>query len=197
MKYLLHEQPVRFLRGKLRLRQVTRLTDNGKQTPILTSRWDLRDIVVAHRMFERWRQENFFKYMREEFFIDPLSDYQVEPDYPERSVPNPTRKAIDKQRRKPRAHLNRIKESYGSAFLDYFQGCTQTKRAFTFSEKQIFQEIQMATDQIAALAAQQKPLPTRVPLAQTQPGQNPVKLPTDRKRPISSNWLPTRSKATW
>ena len=41
VKYLLHDQPVRFLRGKLRLRQVTRLTGNGKQTPILTSRWDL------------------------------------------------------------------------------------------------------------------------------------------------------------
>ena len=41
IKYLLHDQPVRFLRGKLRLRQVTRLTYNGKQTPILTSRWDL------------------------------------------------------------------------------------------------------------------------------------------------------------
>src|SRR5437762_1516224 len=64
VKYLLHDQPVRFLKGKLRLRQITRLTDNGHQTPVLTSRWDLRDIVVAYRMFERWRQENFFKYLR-------------------------------------------------------------------------------------------------------------------------------------
>src|SRR6266853_963377 len=30
VKYLLHEQPVRFLQGKLRLRQVTRLTSNGQ-----------------------------------------------------------------------------------------------------------------------------------------------------------------------
>jgi len=26
-------------------------------------------------MFERWRQENFFKYMRQEFLIDALVDY--------------------------------------------------------------------------------------------------------------------------
>jgi hypothetical protein len=63
--YLLHDQPVRFLKGKLRLRQVTRLCDTGHQTQVITSRWDLRDIEVAYRMFERWRQENFFKYMRE------------------------------------------------------------------------------------------------------------------------------------
>ena len=60
--YLLHDQPVRFLKGKLRLRQVTRLCDGGHQTQVITSRWDLRDIEVAYRMFERWRQENFFKY---------------------------------------------------------------------------------------------------------------------------------------
>jgi hypothetical protein len=31
-------------------------------------------------MFERWRQENFFKYMREEFLLDALIDYQIEPE---------------------------------------------------------------------------------------------------------------------
>ena len=56
--YLLHDQPVRFLKGNLRLRQVTRLCDGGHQTQVITSRWDLRDIEVAYRMFERWRQEN-------------------------------------------------------------------------------------------------------------------------------------------
>ena len=60
--YLLHDQPVRFLKGKLRLRQVTRLCDTGHQTQVITSRSDLRDVEVAYRMFDRWRQENFFKY---------------------------------------------------------------------------------------------------------------------------------------
>src|SRR5262249_30630358 len=73
VEYLLHDQPVTFLKGKLRLRQVTRLCEGGHQTNVITSRWDLRDIEVAYRMFERWRQENFFKYMREEFLLDARS----------------------------------------------------------------------------------------------------------------------------
>ena len=85
--YLLHDQPVGFLKGKLRLRQVTRLCDDGHQTQVITSRWDLRDIEVAYRMFERWRQENFFKYMREEFLLDALIDYQIEPE--SRLAPSP------------------------------------------------------------------------------------------------------------
>jgi hypothetical protein len=139
VKYLLPDQPVRFLRGKLRLRQVTRLTDNGKQTPILTSRWDLRDVVVAYRMFERWRQENFFKYMRQEFLIDALCDYQVEPDDPERSVPHPARKAVDKELRKARARWNQLKQTYGDASLDYIEGRTPTMREFQAADKKIYQ----------------------------------------------------------
>src|SRR5439155_14677554 len=137
ISYRLHDQAVRFLKGKLRLRQVTRLTDTGHQTPVLTSRWDLRDIVVAYRMFERWRQENFFKYMREEYLIDALTDYQVEPDDPQRTVPNPARKAVETELRKARRHLNTLKETYGGAALDYIEGRTPTMHAFTAAEKKI------------------------------------------------------------
>jgi DNA-binding CsgD family transcriptional regulator len=181
VKYLLHDQPVRFLHGKLRLRQVTRLTENGKQTPILTSRWDLRDIVVAYRMFERWRQENFFKYMREEFLIDALSDYQVEPDDPERSVPNPARKAIDRELRKARARCNQLKQTYGDAWLDYIEGRTPSTREFQAADEKIYQEIQQASERVAELAARQKSLPLRVPLAEARPDQDLVKLSAERK----------------
>jgi DNA-binding CsgD family transcriptional regulator len=181
VKYLLHDQAVRFLRGKLRLRQVTRLTDDGKQTPILTSRWDLRDVVVAYRMFERWRQENFFKYMRQEFLIDALSDYEVEPDDPERSVPNPARKAVEKELGKARARLNKLKQTYGDASLDYLEGRTPTLREFKAADKKIFQEIPEAAERVAQLAAQQKSLPLRVPLAEARPDQHLVKLSTERK----------------
>jgi hypothetical protein len=68
------------------MRQVTRLCDDGHQTQVITSRWDLRDIEVAYRMFERGRQENFFKYMREEFLLDALVDYRIEPEDPTRSI---------------------------------------------------------------------------------------------------------------
>jgi hypothetical protein len=40
---------------------LTKVCDDGHQTQVITSRSDLSDIEVAYRMFERWRQENFFK----------------------------------------------------------------------------------------------------------------------------------------
>jgi DNA-binding CsgD family transcriptional regulator len=181
VEYLLHDQAVRFLKGKLRLRQVTRLTDTGHQTAVLTSRWDLRDIVVAYRMFERWRQENFFKYMRQEFLIDALVDYQAEPDDPNRSIPNPARKAVDKELRNARARYAKLREKYGSTALDYLEGRTPTMRAFTIAEKQVQRELLEATDEITRLTERQKSLPVRIPLSQAPAAENAMKLSTERK----------------
>jgi hypothetical protein len=89
LTYVLADQEVRVGRQRVRLRQVTRRMDNGHQTPILTSRRELSAVRVAYRMFERWRQENFFKYLREEYALDALAEYAVEPDDPTREVPNP------------------------------------------------------------------------------------------------------------
>jgi hypothetical protein len=111
--YLLADQEVRFLKGKLRLRQVTRLAEDGHQTPILTSRRDLLAAQVAYRMFDRWRQENFFKYLREEYALDALADHSVVPDDPLREVPNPAWAQADAKLRKAYADLERLQAEYG------------------------------------------------------------------------------------
>ena len=181
VRYLLHDHPVRFLKGKLRLRQVTRLTETGHQTPIVTSRWGLRAIVVAHRMFERWRQENFFKYLREEYLIDALTDYQIEPDDPNRSVPNPVRKAVEKEIHTARVHLRKLRQSYGATAIDYVHGRTRTVAAFESAEEKIRTAIDKTTDRIKKLKVRCASLPARVPLADARKGQELVKLSTERK----------------
>lgn len=81
-------------------------------------------------MFERWRQENFFKYMREEFLLDALVDYQVEPDDPTRTVPNPERRALDKQIRAARAELAKLEQRFGAAAADNPEQRRPTMRGF-------------------------------------------------------------------
>ena len=181
VRYRLHDQPVRFLKGKLRLRQVTRLTETGHQTPIVTSRWDLRAIVVAHRMFERWRQENFFKYLREEYLIDALVDFQVEPDDPNRSVPNPVRKTVEKEIHTARVHLKKLRQSYGATAIDYFHGRSRTMAGFEIQEKKIRAAIDKTIDGIKKLKVRRASLPARLPLVDARKGQELVKLSTERK----------------
>jgi hypothetical protein len=180
VQYWLNDQAVRFLKGKLRLRQITRLKD-GHQTHVLTSRWDLRDIHIAYRMFGRWRQENFFKYMRQEFLIDALTDYETEPDNPDRSVPNPARKKIEMQFRAAQAELAQLREKFGSTALDFIDDPHATMRVFTKEEKRIRKEIESIRNKVEALAARRKTIPTHIPLADLKPEKEKVKLSTERK----------------
>ena len=178
--YLLHDQPVRFLKGKLRLRQVTRLCDNGHQTQVITSRWDLRDIEVAYRMFERWRQENFFKYMREEFLLDALIDYQIEPEDPTRTIPNPERRALDKEIQAARADLARLEREYGAAAANNAEQRRPTMRGFKIAHGKLGKQLRMARDRVAQLCAQRQDLPKRVEVRDLNE-RAVVKLATERK----------------
>lgn len=178
--YLLHDQPVRLLKGKLRLRQVTRLCDNGHQTQIITSRWDLRDIEVAFRMFERWRQENFFKYMREEFLLDALVDYQVEPEDPTRSIANPERRALDKQLRTARADLAKLEREYGAAAIVNAEQRRPTMRAFKLAYGKLGKQLRTARARVAKLVEQRRDVAKRVEVRDLgEPAV--VKLATERK----------------
>ena len=162
VEYVLHDQPVRFLKGKLRLRQVTRLCDDGHQTQVITSRWDLRDIEVAYRMFERWRQENFFKYMREEFLLDALADYQIEPEDPTRTIPNPEHRALDKQIRAARADLGRIEREYGAAAADSAERRRPTMRRFKAAHSRLGKQLRAARGRVAQLVEQRRGVPKRI-----------------------------------
>ncbi len=181
VQYLLHDQIVRLLKGKLRLRQVTRLTEGGHQTPILTSHFKLRDIEVAYRMFERWRQENFFKYVKEEYAIDALADHQVEPADPDRDVPNPAWLAANKALRAARAALAKLEVSFGTAAMDNQEGHRPTMRGFKIAHGTLGQEIRAARTHVAELTRKRAAIPKRVPVVDALGGRPVVKLTTERK----------------
>ncbi|MGH8210730.1 MAG: putative transposase [Steroidobacteraceae bacterium] len=180
MSYELHDQPVRFLKGKLRLRQVTRLCDSGHQTQVITNRWDLRDIEVAHRMFDRWRQESYFKYMREEFLLDALVDYRIEPEDPTRTIPNPARRVLDEQARAARAELAKIEREYGAAAADNTEQHRPTMRGFKIAHGKLGKKLRAARDRLAKLIEKRRGVPPRVEIRDlSEPAV--VKLATERK----------------
>jgi hypothetical protein len=180
ISYVLADQEVRLLKGQLRLRQVTRLMDNGHQTPILTSRRDLPPAQVAYRMFDRWRQENFFKYLREEYALDALVEYATVPDDPTRQVPNPAWAAVDAQLRQAYAHLDRLQAEYGLEALTNLEEQRRTMRGFKTVHGKLGQKIWNAWQRIEQLEKRRAAIPRRVPV-QSVTNQPVVKLAPERK----------------
>jgi hypothetical protein len=167
LRYRLHERTVAFLKGKLWLRQITRLNPSGHQTHIVTSRQDLSAVTVGYRMFERWRQENFFKYMAAEYAIDALVDYGFEEDDPERLVPNPRRKQITGERRKIKAEIRELEHQYGLEAMNNQEGKRRTMRGFKIAQSPLRRKIETLQQREAQLKALYKITPARVPLKDT------------------------------
>ena len=60
------------------LREVRRLTETGHQTSVITTNYKISTALIAFYMFSRWTQENFFRYMRQEYDIDRIIQYGVD-----------------------------------------------------------------------------------------------------------------------
>lgn len=178
--YSLADQDVRLLKGKLRLRQVTRRMDNGHQTTILTSRRDLPAAQVAYRMFERWRQENFFKYLREEYALDALVDYEVLPDDPDRQVPNPARALIDAKLRQAQAEVDRLQAEYGLEALTNPERLRSSIRGFKIAHGKLGKRIFAAVDRLLKLQARREKIPRRLPVGMVS-SEPVIKLAPERK----------------
>jgi hypothetical protein len=178
--YVLADREVRLLKGKLRLRQVTRRMENGHQTPILTSRRDLPAAQVAYRMFERWRQENFFKYLAEEYALDALVEYAVVPDDPTREVPNPAWAAVDTKLRQAEAHLDQLQAEYGLEALTSMEQQRPTMRGFKIAKGKLGRKIFGVMQRVMQLVARRTKLPRRIPV-QAVSEEPVVKLAPERK----------------
>jgi transposase len=178
--YTLADQGVRLLGGKLRLRQVTRLSENSHQTPVLTSRRDLSAAEVAFRMFGRWRQENFFKYLREEYALDALVDYEVVPDDPMREVPNPKRVALKIKLDQARAEFERLTAEYGAEAFISPEKSRPTLRGFKVAQRKLAGRIREAFDRMVALEEKRSAMPQKVPVEQVA-AEGVVKLSTEQK----------------
>jgi len=177
----LADRPIR-LKGYGLVRCVARRQPNGHQTHILTDREDLPAITVAVRMFDRWRQENFFKYMREEFAVDGMVSYAFEEDDPDRLVPNPKVKAIDKERRQLRKELDKARSAYGTAAHRNAEAKRQTMRGFKIAHANTGRKIKEVEEKIKRLTLRRKNLGKKVPLHQAIGQQKMVALEVERRR---------------
>ena len=180
--YTLADQGIRLLKGKLRLRQVTRLSKDGThQTAVVTSRRDLPALEVAYRMFERWKQENFFKYLREEYALDALVDYQVEPDDPERDVPNPERQKLDAELHAARAAVARLSAQYGLEAIANVERLRPTMRGFKIANAKKTREVYAALKRVVDLQERRARTPARIPVQEVVGHEEVVKLAVERK----------------
>jgi hypothetical protein len=153
----------------IRCRQVTRRRAGGRQTQIVTSRTDVGAAEIAHRMFARWRQENYFRYGRQHFALDALDSYASLPDDPERSVPNPARKVAQARLRKARTALAQAEAAVGVAVSANKESKRPTMRGFKIANAELTKTAEVARSEVTRLEDEVRATPTRLALKDVRP----------------------------
>lgn len=167
------------LKGFGVVRCVARLCDDGHQTHMITTRRDLSREEIARRMFRRWRQENFFKYMSENYALDGLVSYELEPADPHRMTSNPAHKKLSKQLRELRTELADAHRRLGELDPSGKPGRRTTADSET-DRTSLLEEIQRLQEKIEVLRKKRREFPTRIRVSELPP-ESQVRLETERK----------------
>ncbi len=180
VSYELAEKTVR-MPGGLKMREVRRLRAEGsRQTAVLTTCWTMPMLEVAWRMFGRWRQENFFRYMREHFALDALASRRVQPVDPDRSIPNPKRRELEKRLALMRLQLQKLQTEYGARALRNDESRRPTARGFKIANGGLGAQIRALSEQCRRLRERIRALPKRVAVGKAK-GERMVSLDPETK----------------
>lgn len=168
---LLAERGVELLPG-FWVREIRRLCSTGHQTPIITTDLEQSTAEAAESMFDRWTQENFFRYARQDFALDHLVTRKVDPANPNRLAQNPERKRVAKQLRAMKTKLALVEQEVGRASMT---GAPELPTELTARAQQLRAEATALTEQLAVT-------PKRVPIGTIVPDSQLVELERERKR---------------
>lgn len=98
-----------FIPENYSFREVRKLCANTHQTAILTTHPTMKVPFIAKYMFNRWTQENFFKYMISDYNLDQIVEYGIEGIDENMRVVNPMYKKYQYQLKKIREKIARRK----------------------------------------------------------------------------------------
>jgi hypothetical protein len=163
------------------MREVRRLCDSGHQTSVMTTRQDLTAERIATRMFSRWNQENFFRYMRHEYNLDHLVTYDVEAADGDRLVPCPEYKKKSKEISRMKSDLEKLQKEYGHRAFENKEAQRPSMRGFNIANAGCKGKIRLLKQQIEEAKIELKKMPQKVPLKSIAKDHEIVRLEKDRK----------------
>ncbi|MDR3266675.1 MAG: hypothetical protein LBT24_03795, partial [Tannerella sp.] len=163
-------------------REVRKLSATGHQTAIITTHPKLEAAYIAMRMFSRWTQENFFKYMSENFDFDKKIEYGSKAlKNKELTIPNPAYKQVNYRLKKDREKKARLEAKlFQHIQLEGLQDMEEIKRKHKYN--QWIEQIEDYRREIEELLVERKKLPPKIKVQDMPEEDRYNKLKTESKK---------------
>jgi hypothetical protein len=152
-----------FIGGKIWVREIRKKGKNGHQTSIISTDYSSLLSDIAVNMFSRWSQENFFKYMRENYNLDALAGYSLESINETEIVINPMYRKIEGQIKSMAATLYRRKAKFFNFQLDETDLSPKKMVKYTQKKGKLLEEIEALESDLAILKKQRKETKKHIP----------------------------------
>ena len=156
---------------KIWSREIRKKLPSGHQTSIITTNFMLSTILIGIYMFARWSQENFFKYVMENFGIDTLVSYMREKISDTTLLINPEYRDMENQQKKLVSKLNIRKAKFATMLLGQDPIEENKMKAFLRKKADLNSEITSLESEINQIKQKKKQTPRKILFSQLPENQ--------------------------
>src|SRR5580704_4883337 len=160
--YRLMEKKTRMKKVGL-IRTILFESDEGQQIPVLTNlATTARPAKVVHCLRLRWRQENSFKFLSENYAIDQIIQYGATPEAQDRLIPNPKRKALQERERALNKEIQALEAQLGRTLNDNQESRRQTSRGLKIATASLRRQIAQKRQTLSRLENRLRHTPGKI-----------------------------------
>ena len=162
---LLCEKPVQL--GGYNFREVRQLNEGDHQTSIITTHPDSLDIsTIAGKMFSRWSQENFFRYLIQDFDFDRIWQYGIQALNDQIEITNPLYRQVNQTIKKKRKKKRRVQADLANQIDEIIADTIDKVPTYSLKQKTYIDKIKLMSQEEKILLEQRKHIPTKVKLSE-------------------------------
>lgn len=148
------------------IRTVVFIGNEGHQVPVLTNLTaSAKPAKVVHCLRLRWRQENDFKYLRENYAIDQIIQYGADEEAQDRFIPNPRRTKVREQIRDVTREVEVLEARLGRAVNDNDEDHRPTARGIKIAHSALRRQIASRRQALTRLENRLRRTPAKISAA--------------------------------
>ena len=170
-------------RGKeaLWVREIRKRRPSGAQTSLIGTHYQAEAPLLAASMFSRWSQENFLKYMMENYNIDALGGYALSPLADTQKVLNPHWRQLDGQVRSVQTKRSRKLAEFGALQLNEPLQ-EKSVQSYTQDKAHLKEQLDGLNQQLEQLKSRRRALPKHLPLGELDEADRFAQIAPKRKQ---------------
>jgi hypothetical protein len=163
-------------------REIRKLNEDGHQVAILTTHPDLPKEQIATRMFGRWIQENYFKYLKSDYDLDKVTSFGIEQVDQEQKVVNPEYRKLSNKIKKVKEKIQRLEAKFYPLLDKVIDNPLEQVPELTVQQGKYQQQIEQFQQQKETLIEERSKHQSRIKVKQMPEQKRYNQLNTESKK---------------